>query len=242
MSPLLLVDFDQTITTKDTIALLGQFGLSLKQNKPWSFFVDNYLQDYNKVSIPDTHTDFRSYAASLDSYRPVEKASLERVSQYKVFEGLTRQQLFDQGAEHSKEYLRPHVIETLQQHRDHVRIVSLNWSKDWIQGFLSELDIPKEHIYSNELTFSNEGKCTGDIVPTILTAGDKQRVIETFKQGRRVIYIGDSLGDIEALVEADMGIIIGNNASLLSSLKTFGYHSLHRVDDWYQIQQLLEHK
>lgn len=51
------------------------------------------------------------------------------------------------------------------------------------------------------------------------------------------------------LVEADVGIIIGKDTSLLDALDNFGYaveqninqpSTLYRVDDWDQINQLLQ--
>ncbi|OBZ81027.1 hypothetical protein A0J61_10925 [Choanephora cucurbitarum] len=198
MSPLILIDFDQTITTKDTIALLGQFGLSNTSClKPWSYFVDRYLEDYQTIQQPKAQ-DFKTYLAQLDAYRPIEQASLARVSHHKVFEGLTRQALFDEGKQLSQRFLQPHVIQTLKPIKHHVRIVSLNWSKDWIQGFLHAVGIEKEQIYSNDLVF-NQTHCTGEIVPMILTAKDKQDVID--RLDHEVVFIGDSLGDIEALGE-----------------------------------------
>lgn len=202
--PLILIDFDQTITTQDTIGPLGQFGVSYTQNsKPWSYFVDSYLEEYrqHRDHLPDIPKgDFKAFVKQLDSYQPIERASQARVSQHKVFEGLSRHTLTQQANTLRADYLKPGVIETLQAYRDQVRIVSLNWSKDWIQGFLQELDFPKHHIFSNDLEFdAASGKCTGNILPAILTTGDKQRVINTFRQHYKTIYIGDSLGDIEAL-------------------------------------------
>ncbi|KAL9552001.1 hypothetical protein MBANPS3_003997 [Mucor bainieri] len=252
--PLILIDFDQTITTKDTIGPLGKFGVSYTHNpKPWSYFVDSYLEEYrqHRDHLPDLPKgDFKAFVEQLDSYQPIERASQVRVSQHKVFEGLARHTLTQHASTLRADYLQPGVIRTLQAHRNQVRIVSLNWSKDWIQGFLQELDMPKHHIFSNDLEFdAGSGKCTGNILPAILTTGDKQRVINTFRQQHKTIYIGDSLGDIEALVEADVGIIIGNDPSLLNALHSFGHAveqdinqsgTLYRVDDWDQINHLLQ--
>ncbi|GAN03690.1 HAD-like protein [Mucor ambiguus] len=251
--PLILIDFDQTITTQDTISPLGKFGVSYTHNpKPWSYFVDSYLEEYrqHRDHLPDLPKgDFKAFVKQLDSYQPIEKASQVRVSQHKVFEGLTRHTLTQQASTLRADYLQPGVIHTLQAYKDQVRIVSLNWSKDWIQGFLQELDVPKHHIFSNDLEFdAASGKCTGNILPAIVTAGDKQRAIDTFRQHYKTIYIGDSLGDIEALVEADVGIIIGNDPSLINALNDFGHSieqnisqpsTLYCVNDWDQINHLL---
>ncbi|KAI9301388.1 hypothetical protein BJ944DRAFT_252357 [Cunninghamella echinulata] len=59
IKPLIFIDFDETITTVDTIALLGQFGINHQLNnnsnnentipKSWSYFTNTYLEDYQQV-------------------------------------------------------------------------------------------------------------------------------------------------------------------------------------------------
>lgn len=203
--PIVLIDFDQTITNKDTIGVIGQFGVSRNNlSTPWSYFVDSYLEDYSghQAHLPDlpNESDFKAFAQQLDSYKPVEKASLARVSKHKVFEGLSRKDFVEEGKRLRETLLQPNVISALMQYKNNIRIVSLNWSKDWILGFTDELGLAREQIYSNDLTFEND-TCTGKITPRILTPGDKQSIIksEIIKSSQKVIYIGDSLGDIEAL-------------------------------------------
>jgi 2-hydroxy-3-keto-5-methylthiopentenyl-1-phosphate phosphatase len=204
-APIVLIDFDQTITLKDTIGVLGEFGIAKNNySKPWSYFVDSYLEDYrgHQAHLPDlpTNSSFKDFVQQLDSYKPVEKASLARVSQHKVFGGLSRHDFVQKGKRLRETLLQPNVISTLKQYKENVRIVSLNWSKDWILGFVSELGLAREQIYSNDVVFVN-GTCTGEITPSILTPGDKQSLIkrEIINTNQKVIYIGDSLGDIEAL-------------------------------------------
>ncbi|KAG2195415.1 hypothetical protein INT47_002854 [Mucor saturninus] len=195
---LILIDFDQTITLHDTIGALGQFGVSQTHNpKPWSYFVDSYLNQYRQhrdgLSKP---ADFKGFLQQLDSYRPIEQASLARITQHNVFQGIPRQDFIQQGQSLSQTELLPNVMSTLKAYRDNIRIVSLNWSKDWIVGFTG---LKREQIYCNDLSFVND-ICTGEIVPHILTTGDKQRVVQnSIVTGEKIIYIGDSLGDIQPL-------------------------------------------
>lgn len=204
-SPLILVDFDQTITRNDTIGLLGQFGVSHSHTtaKPWSYFVDRYLEKYreHRDHLPDIPKgDFEAFIEQLDSYQPIEKDSLARVSKHGVFANIHRQAFMEEGARLGSDQLQAGAVNVLKKYKCHIRIVSLNWSKDWILGFLNELSLDKKQIYSNDLSFDQDQVSTGEIVPQILTTGDKQRIIDTFKkQGDRAFYIGDSLGDIEAL-------------------------------------------
>lgn len=256
LPPLILIDFDQTITKKDTIGLLGEFGVAQTNiPNPWSYFVDSYLEDYRKHRdhLPDLPKDasFRAFTQQLDSYKTVEKASLARVSKHKVFKGISRTAFTEEGKRLRESILQPHVISVLKKYKEDIRIISLNWSKDWILGFIQELELRREQIYSNDLKFTAENISTGEIVPHILTASDKQQIITSsvVKPNQKVIYIGDSLGDIEALVSSDIGIIIGRDTSLLQPLQKYGYKvqndtslpsSLYQVDTWDQIKTILE--
>lgn len=262
---LVLIDFDQTITVHDTIASLGQFGVSQTHSpKPWSYFVDTYLQEYrhHRDGLPKTE-DFKAFVDQLNSYKPIEQASLTRISDHRVFQGIPRQKIIQQGAKLSQTELQPNVLATLKAYQDSIRIVSLNWSKDWIVGFTG---LKREQVYCNDLAFEND-ICTGEIVPHILTTGDKQRIIKSsITTTEKVIYVGDSLGDIQPLgnpyfffynlyskaaliVESDVGIIIGKDSSLLQSLNHFGYSvqddltqpsQLYRVDHWDQIKTIID--
>lgn len=206
LPPLILIDFDQTITKKDTIGLLGEFGVAQTNiPNPWSYFVDSYLEDYrnHRDHLPNLPKDsnFSAFTQQLDSFKPVEKASLARVSKHKVFKGIPRTAFTEEGKRLRETVLQPNVISVLKQYKDDIRIISLNWSKDWILGFIQELDLRKEQVLSNDLRFTSDNISTGEIVPHILTASDKQQIIKesVVKPNQRVIYIGDSLGDIESL-------------------------------------------
>ncbi|KAI7904152.1 uncharacterized protein BX663DRAFT_504118 [Cokeromyces recurvatus] len=259
--PLILIDFDQTITQHDTIASLGQFALSFAHSSiPWSFFTDAYLQDYrNHRNYLETHqrhwpNNFKAFIDQLNSYRHVELASLQRVSQHNVFKGLSHHDLVMAGRQLSTTELQPGLITTLLSqtyYQPQIRIISLNWSKDWIMGFLKHHlpTLTKEQIFSNDLRFNEQGICTGEIEASILTASDKQHIIQGLKKQLKTFYIGDSLGDIEALVEADIGIIIGKDKGLIDALARYNYHpeedvskssKLYRVNQWNQVKQILD--
>jgi hypothetical protein len=138
----------------------------------------------------------------LNSFKPIEAASLARVSQHNVFKDLSHEQLFKGGSELSRKGLQPGCISTLAPYTPQIRIVSLNWSKDWVLGFLDQLKLEKSQIFSNDLEFDENASCTGKIVPRILVPGDKSQIIQDCivqKEKEKFIYIGDSIGDIEAL-------------------------------------------
>lgn len=198
---LVLTDFDETITNEDTTALLGQVGLDHQHsNMSWSFFVDAYMEDYNRIksSIPTNAT----VRERLGAFRPAEAASLDRIEKYNVFRGLTRQYVNEQGARHASQYLRSGVVDALKHvDKDNFRIMSVNWSKDWILGFLRPLGLNLEHVYSNDLSYYEKNHtATGHITHELLTSVDKEHLMDAILRktpaDTRTVYVGDSTGDL----------------------------------------------
>ncbi|KAF7724288.1 hypothetical protein EC973_001189 [Apophysomyces ossiformis] len=245
--PLILVDFDKTITTQDTLELLANTALNLTGSSlKWSYFTDAYMEDYQQ-QLATMNTSIPPWE-QLDALRPVEKASLDRISNHKLFQGLTQEQLHSAAKSLSSTYLQPGVLEVLNKVKEQLHIVSLNWSKDWILGFLSPLELPREQVHSNDLEFDKDGRTTGLIQQHLLTTGDKKREVEAIMQSdskAKTVYVGDSLGDLLPIVEADAGVVIGNDTSLLDAIKQMGKqiregikrspNTVYRVDTWKQI-------
>lgn len=80
------------------------------------------------------------------------------------------------------------------------------------------------NVHTNELAF-NDSFSTGEIVRNMQSPIDKvqafRNILKDCRDKRNVrVYIGDSVGDILCLLEADIGIIIGNS----SSLRRIGAH------------------
>ncbi|KAI8144660.1 HAD-like domain-containing protein, partial [Fennellomyces sp. T-0311] len=220
---IVLVDFDETITTTETTPLLGQSGLDFHKNPlPWSYFIDTYMDDYNRIKagLPPSLTP----EERIHALRPSEEASLARIHKRRVFEGMTRTQIFENAQKLAPRFLRPGALEALSSlSKDRLRIISVNWSKDWIQGMLGPLALSYCQIHCNDLIYDDSGKATGEIEPRMLTSYDKKHqmhlIRQEFSADTPTVYIGDSPGDILPLVEADIGIIIGKNTRLLQALE-----------------------
>ncbi|KAI8343073.1 HAD-like domain-containing protein [Chlamydoabsidia padenii] len=253
---LVFVDFDETITLKDTIGLLGQVGVDAHNSRiPWSYFVQSYLDDYHHVkqTLPQPGNTVKQQVDYLDGFRHVEQASLARVSDSGILGGLDRQQWQQAGA--TKVQLQPSVKSTLmnQVEPDRLYIVSLNWCKDWIRGALGGYGLKDDHLLCNDLEYDPATHLsTGLIRPSILNTCDKARHIQSVLEQyntTRSIYIGDSMGDLLPLVQCDVGIIIGKNKKLLEGLQQVGItvqeglspttspDLVYRVDDWDTIAQ-----
>jgi len=115
-----------------------------------------------------------------------------------------------------------------------IHIISVNWSRTWIRAILAAAfgddfpyssdsppavsspileDLPFVDVAANELDRS--GKLQGWNGRRILTAGDKVRVARDIIRGRgvekggcRSVYVGDSVTDLGALLEVDLGVCL----------------------------------
>jgi len=137
-------------------------------------------------------------------------------------------------------------------------IVSANWSKDLILGSLFELKtenkFDKNNIFSNDLIFNNN--CSiGKLDRKILCALDKLEIFNQLNitKSNLSVYIGDSDTDLPCLLQANIGIIMGNKRSLtkycdkyeieiVEGLTNFGSNmfseknrKLFRVQNWKEI-------
>lgn len=109
-----------------------------------------------------------------------------------------------------------------------VHVLSYCWCADLIRSAFSSGGIPTMHVHANE--FEYEGSLsTGEIVKKVESPIDKLQaftdILKNCDQNEKTnltIYIGDSVGDLLCLLEADIGIVIGSSSSLRRIASHFG--------------------
>ncbi|PIA19625.1 hypothetical protein COEREDRAFT_5448 [Coemansia reversa NRRL 1564] len=242
----LALDFDQTLTTTDTLHLVAS---TARQKYPdrlgFQWFIDKYMDDYytfkNKWEpIIARHAEEKTVTtALLDQYleaqREVEKASLARISQHAILAGTSRREFADGGCSVQLQPDSAKVINHfLRIPECHICIVSVNWSEDFIRGALEANGVKVSNdlpIYCNNPEFDNKtGLSTSIIRPRLVAARDKTEVInkvkrETALQHRAepiVVYIGDSLTDLPSLLLADAGFLVGQSGSVSKWCRLLG--------------------
>ena len=83
------------------------------------------------------------------------------------------------------------------------------------------------NIHANELIFE-ESISTGEIVKKVESPMDKAQafndILKNYSSDRKnlTVYIGDSVGDLLCLLQADIGIVVGSSASLRSVGSQYG--------------------
>ena len=122
--------------------------------------------------------------------------------------------------------LRPHCAETLEAAIGlgcRLDVLSLNWCPPLIHAYLPMLASSGGRVFSNTIDRN------GMIDNVVNGAAAKREIIRTLvDEARRkesessVMYIGDSSTDLLALLEADVGILIGESASARRMACYFG--------------------
>ncbi|CAH6723957.1 hypothetical protein CLIB1444_24S00342 [[Candida] jaroonii] len=215
----ILIDFDETITTKDTISLL----LSLPQHhlQP-SHFSDIYLSAYKShvksVANVEDEINFQKQLLS------VENTSINALQHEKFFKGITANQIARLSSEVA---VQPGFFTFLRKCKTlnlAVSILSLNWSSVLIRSVLGEFGNDVE-IVCNDLEMV-DGVCTGNFKGNIRTGYDKLQYIRQFPQK---VYIGDSRSDLLSLLASDVGIVMESGSLLKKSPWELKIKSLNEI-------------
>lgn len=229
-------------------------------------------------SIPRSASDLTGLRGFLDAFEALEYSSTRRVIETKFLSGLTQETLKALGRSVQK---RPGVFKVMEEMRTigvKIEILSANWSKAFIEGAMEGLC---DQITTNCLVFDKSGRSTGEINLRVISAQDKLRHFLRRKCERcpiapsqsakkqqdilgtragRTLYIGDSVTDLLAILEADFGVLIGTKQTAVQAIKQFGIpiqtitdqdriDSIHhderavlRVDSWETLGHFLKNE
>ncbi|KAK5990939.1 hypothetical protein PT974_09214 [Cladobotryum mycophilum] len=247
----LILDFDGTITVKDTVGELAQAAIAFQKHHrgidlqgQWDKVVQDYLKDlksYNaRYSPPEgDRQDISEELCYLSGLDGIENASLDRVERSGAFSGLKRENLFEMGVDkitRGSIVIREGLDEMLQlasQQEWTVDIISVNWSKAFIEGVLHNFRHYSISVLANEVT--EAGKINGPqfLGRRLTTSLDKAACLAHQVAGYSgtTIYFGDSTTDLECLLH-QRGIVIAadEKSSLMQTLCRIGIPVPHACD------------
>ncbi|KAK4451467.1 HAD-like domain-containing protein [Podospora aff. communis PSN243] len=261
--PLILLDFDGTITQSDSINSLVHSAITNSPtlshdpgaaSQAWAFIVNAWLADLEAhvaaYSPPaESRTTAEEELVYLESLEALEKASVARVEKAGLFAGLTEKKLEELGKEvvaKGEVRLRKgfeELMKEIGQRGLGVGVVSVNWSEGWVRGAVGT------EVEGVVNSIGEDGRLKGPDVEgfgrdrMMLTAGDKveaARGLVKRNGGGKWMYVGDSTTDLGCLLEADVGVVMGDRESskLLQMLGRVGFE-VPRVEERMEAQGLV---
>jgi HAD superfamily phosphoserine phosphatase-like hydrolase len=239
----LVADFDETVSEEDTISLLVHAAADSRNDDKsqflaaWQEMVEWYFTRYNRVcnewlvrrpmaprhALQDTQyamlTDF------LASFRELELASIQRVVEQGFLAGVTSERSRAIGRSVVKKPGVDRVLSAIRAAGGEVEILSANWSAALIEGAMEGLC---NQVIANRLEYDATGRSTGNIHLGVVSAQDKlkhlrERNYVSVKRKRtgQTLYIGDSISDFLAILNADLGVLIGSNPTAMQTIERF---------------------
>jgi len=239
----LFLDWDGSITYHDTMSVLANIGYKKRRQlsdhdqrlpsiKPWEYFVQAYMSDYDKhvSTYNPTKLERKSVeqeSAWLGSLEAVEKASVERVRDAGLFDCISVYDVEDAA----KEAIQDRKVELREGWREllcaplryperctisRVEIISVNWSERFIRECLkakfakqcvdktTNKFLEELPIFANQFIPENPELETSRI---IYTSTDKRKILQ---QRRSTLPLSNSV------VHSDMStllVYIGDSAT-----------------------------
>jgi len=161
---------------------------------------------------------------------------VEDVSRSGVLRGAHRGQLYTLGA--SRLTPQPGAAAVLARSYNRglpATILSVNWSEDMVRASLKHFNCPHhEPVFSCDLAFDEATElATGLIHNRVPGAQGKVNILLALEAstsshigGRREswasVFVGDSVTDLPALVQANIGIVVGSSSSFVAVAKALG--------------------
>ncbi|CZR50698.1 uncharacterized protein PAC_00572 [Phialocephala subalpina] len=236
-----ILDFDGTITTKDTISTLAKCGISFQKDKrkdfsrAWDRIIAQYSEDYSKhvETYRPVKEERNTLQEEVEWFRSLwenEVKSFVRVSESGLFKGIQEQDWKEFGHDAVKNgevVLRKgfqDFVTGISERGGTWGIVSVNFSYHFIRAVVGA-EKAKVVVLANECTKegyilgqeADEGGFRRVVATSDAKLASMKRLLHTWsrapKEGfSRLIYFGDSGTDIECLVaEGVTGIVMSDD-------------------------------
>lgn len=203
----------------------------------WNALSTQYFEEYEEClrkTLPPEEVgtfDFEGLYQSLEQLSQFETEANSKVVESGVLEGINTEDVKKAGEHLAFQDGCASFFEQIVTKMDSLKvdthIISVCWSGDIIRAaFSSKSGLDGLHIHSNELIFV-DSVSTGGIDRRVESPIGKLEIFNNICSSKEdmehiSIYIGDSLGDLLCLLEANIGIVIGTSSSLRRVAKRFG--------------------
>ncbi len=231
----LITDFDETISERETISTLVHTAADNREGEreqflaAWRELAERYWVRYRQIS-DEWLNHCHSIVDFLKVFEELETATIQRVMAKGFLKGLTTEKLRAVGRDVVKKPGVYRVLSAMRADGVAVEILSANWSKALIEGATEGLC---DKIITNSLAYDTAGRSTGSIHLHVVSARDKLRKFRLRKKNppnpdeigdggvTRTLYIGDSISDFLAILDADLGVLIGQSPTAMQTIEQF---------------------
>ena len=225
----LISDFDETISQKDTIQSLvsaasqSRDGNGTPTIEEWHQMVEWYRGRYAlrcEKWLDGSHEHCKGTLLDfLCDIRSLETVSIRKVMKKGFLAGLTQEGLREAGRQVQKKEGARTCLSEMRSAGVTVEILSANWSTTFVEEAVTGFC---DMVVANCLLFDPRGISTGEIKLQVLSADDKWRHFKSRRSRAGLTgYVGDSLSDLRAMLDADIGILIGENQTCLRAIDRF---------------------
>ena len=246
-------DFDGTCTQKDTTSLLykatekycSSSQAEIKAiDEQWNELGKKYWNGHFEVvaksisvhADPDISAfDEKGLRSFLQEVHKYDLKMTKEVEASEILKGISKEAIREVAKEVK---LNPGCLNVLNHINLPLHLISVNWCQALIHANLGHLR--HLNIFANSLPLEGE-LSSGIIGKNLRSAFDKEIIFQDLVRNRSVdssdgisVFIGDSIGDILALLKSDIGIVIGKSQTLRKVANSFGIKLL----SWQEIQKM----
>ncbi|CAN0903405.1 Bifunctional TH2 protein, mitochondrial [Linum grandiflorum] len=200
---------------------------SAELRNTWGLLSTQYTEEYEqcieRILPPEKlEFNFEALCKALEQLSVFERRANSRVIESGVLKGLNLEDIKRAG---ERLLLQDGCSSFFQKIAGNdklnlkVNVLSYCWCADLIRSAFSSGGLGEVSVNANELTFE-ESISTGEIINNLESPMDKaeafRKILKSYGDDRRnfTVYIGDSVGDLLCLLQADVGIVIGSSSSL----------------------------
>ncbi|XP_016477860.1 bifunctional TH2 protein, mitochondrial [Nicotiana tabacum] len=208
--------------------------LSADLRNTWGDLSKQYTEEYEQciekmlLTEKAEKFDYERLHKTLEELSDFEKRANTRVIESGVLKGLNLEDIKRAGQRLILQDGCTNFFQSIIRNENlnaDIHVLSYCWCGDLIRSSFSSGGIDALNVHANEFMFQ-ESLSTGEIVKKVESPIDKVQAFSKIRmncgndQKNLTVYIGDSVGDLLCLLEADVGIVLGTS----SSLRTVGNH------------------
>ncbi|XP_048225590.1 bifunctional TH2 protein, mitochondrial [Ricinus communis] len=208
---------------------------SAELRNTWDIISGQYTEEYEQCIerlLPSEKVEFNYEALckALEQLSDFERRANSRVIGSGVLKGLNLEDIKRAGERLILQEGCTSFFQKLVKNESlnaNVHVLSYCWCADLIRSAFSSGGLDTLSIHANEFTYE-ESISTGEIDKKVESPIDKAQafnsILKNYSTEKKnlTVYIGDSVGDLLCLLQADIGIVIGSSSSLRRVGSQFG--------------------